>query len=338
MTDTDPLPYIVLMPVYNDWPSAAKLVAMIDDVAAAHLDRPITLVMVDDGSNEDATPENDPLGLTCKAIDRIDVLRLRCNLGHQRAIAVGFCHIDQNLPHRGVVVMDSDGEDDPADIPKMIEAFEQRDGQAVILAKRSKRTEGPVFVICYWLYRKLFRVLTGFKVRSGNYCLVSAKQVRALVAGSDLWNHFGATVFRMRLPHVSVPTSRRPRIDGESKVGFIGLIVHGLSAISVFIDRACVRVMLAAAAAIGLGLAIWFVVLLVGGGDWARALFWWELILVLAGMQVFVGAAVLLFMALRLRDSASVVPARDYAFFIDTLRSKTLDPPVADQAPVEPSA
>ena len=53
-----------------------------------------------------------------------------------------------------------------------------------------------------------------------------------------------------------------------------------------------------------------------------RVLFWLGLVALLIGMQVFIGAAVLLFLSLRLRDSASVVPARDYAFFIDTLRSK----------------
>lgn len=322
MPESAPPPYVVLMPVYNDWTSAAELLRQLDRVAAEQLDRPITVVMVDDGSNQDTSAATDPMSPAYRAIAQIDILRLRCNLGHQRAIAVGICHIEKNLPHAGVIVMDSDGEDDPADIPKLIAEFEQRGGVAVVLAKRSERTEGPVFVACYWAYRKLFRVLTGFKVRSGNYCLVGPRHVRALIAGSDLWNHFGATIFRMRLDTISLPTSRRPRIDGQSKVGFLGLIVHGLSAVSVFLDRGCVRVMLAAAAKIGVGLVVWLVALLAGGGGVMRVLFWLGLVALLIGMQVFIGAAVLLFLSLRLRDSASVVPARDYAFFIDTLRSK----------------
>lgn len=322
MPDPSPPPYVVLMPVYNDWPSAAELLRQLDRVAAEQLARPITVVMVDDGSNQDATETTDPLNHPYRAIAQIDVLHLRCNLGHQRAIAVGICHIEKNLPHAGVVVMDSDGEDDPADIPKLIAEFEQRGGAAVVLAKRSERTEGPVFVACYWAYRKLFRVLTGFKVRSGNYCVVGPRHVRALIAGSDLWNHFGATIFRMRLDTISLPTSRRSRIDGQSKVGFLGLIVHGLSAVSVFLDRGCVRVMLAASAKIGVGLIVWLIALLHGGDGWVRVLFWLGLVALLTGMQVFIGAAVLLFMSLRLRDSASVVPARDYAFFIDALKSK----------------
>ena len=339
MPESAPPPYVVLMPVYNDWTSAAQLLRQLDTVAAKQLDRPITVVMVDDGSNQDASAATDPMGPAYQAIAQIDILRLRCNLGHQRAIAVGICHIEKNLPHAGVIVMDSDGEDDPADIPKLIAEFEQRGGAAVVLAKRSERTEGPVFVACYWAYRKLFRVLTGFKVRSGNYCLIGPRHVRALIAGSDLWNHFGATIFRMRLDTLSLPTSRRPRIDGQSKVGFLGLIVHGLSAVSVFLDRGCVRVMLGSAAVVFAGLLGLVIGWLTSEDVGMRLSFWLGLLAVLVGAQTFIGAAVLLFMSLRLRDSASVVPARDYAFFIDTLRSKAFTPaPAVTPSPAEQPA
>ncbi|MEM1355402.1 MAG: glycosyltransferase [Planctomycetota bacterium] len=322
MPDTFSPPYVVLMPVYNDWTSAVELLRRLDRVVADHLDGPITVVMMDDGSSQEPMGDTDPLEGVYRSIRQIDIVRLRCNLGHQRAIAVGICHIEKHLPHAGVVVMDSDGEDDPADIPKLIAEFEQRSGSAVVLAKRSERTEGPVFVACYWAYRKLFRVLTGFKVRSGNYCLIGPRHVRSLIAGSDLWNHFGATVFRMRLDTVSLPTKRRPRIDGESKVGLTGLIVHGLSAVSVFLDRGCVRVMFGSAAVVCLGVIALILGWLTSGDHGLRLVFWLAMLAILVGAQVFIGAAVLLFISLRLRDSASVVPARDYGFFIDTVRNQ----------------
>lgn len=329
MPESSQLPYVLLMPAWNDWTSAAELIRRIDNVADQSLDQPLTVVIVDDGSSEQATGDNDPLGQAYRAIERLDIVRLRCNLGHQRAIAVGLCYIEKNLPHTAVIVMDSDGEDDPAEIPNLIDTFERLDKAPVVLAKRSQRTEGPVFAVCYWAYRKLFRLLAGIKVRSGNYCLVGSSHVRTLIAGSDLWNHFGATIFRMRLDTVQLPTSRQPRIDGQSKVGFVGLIVHGLSAVSVFVDRACVRVMLGSVVLAALGALGLVVNLLTGLNGQASRL--WVLAAVLAmlavlfGVQLFLGATVTLFMSLRLRDSASVVPARVFEFFIDTHRTKQFD-------------
>lgn len=313
-------PYVVLMPVYNDWTSATRMIHWLGEVAQTRLAAPLVLVLVDDGSTEPFPAEAFEAATLPAGIVKIDRVHLRCNLGHQRAIAIGLCYIDAAIPCRGVIVMDSDGEDDPGDIPLLIECFEQQGDRPVVLAKRSKRTEGAVFIVCYTIYRRLFRVLTGFSVRSGNYSLVGQRHVRALVAASDLWNHFGATVFKLRLPTTSVATARRSRIDGRSKVGFNGLIVHGFSAISVFLDRGCVRVM------IGSGLALLLALLMLLVVPWAprawRGEGLWALTAVaILGLQIFVSATVLLFVSLRQRDGASVIPVRDYQVFVDRVQS-----------------
>lgn len=318
MMPTDSLPYLVLMPVYNDWVSATRMVQWLGEVAVTHLARPLVLVLVDDGSVDPVPAEL--LGAPPAGIERVVVIELRCNLGHQRAIAIGLCHIDAAIPCRGVVVMDSDGEDDPGDIPQLIERFEEKCDRTVVLAKRSKRTEGPLFVLCYTIYRRLFRVLTGFSVRSGNYSLVAAHHVRALVAASDLWNHFGATIFKLRLPVVSVSTARRPRIDGRSKVGFNGLIIHGLSAISVFLDRGCVRVLIGSGLTLLLAvLALLMVPLLVPRGLRGEMLWALTAVCILA-LQIFASSTVLLLVSLRQRDGASVIPVRDHVVFVDRIR------------------
>src|SRR4029077_988772 len=84
----------------------------------AGLGRPYEVVLVDDGST-DATPERlteiegrDP---------RVRVLRLRRNFGQTAAFSAGFDHA------RGRVVITSDGDlqNDPADIPRLLDRLEQ---------------------------------------------------------------------------------------------------------------------------------------------------------------------------------------------------------------------
>jgi glycosyltransferase involved in cell wall biosynthesis len=127
---------VVLMPVFNDWDAAAALIKQIDSVFGYHEIRPVIL-LIDDGSE---TPV--PVQLVRKALHKvqaIDVLRLRRNLGHQRAIAAGLTYVFQKVPCDAVLVMDSDGEDRPEDIPRLIEKFRSAGGDKVIFAKRTKR-------------------------------------------------------------------------------------------------------------------------------------------------------------------------------------------------------
>lgn len=42
------------------------------------------------------------------------MLRLRRKLGHQRAIAVGLCHVAESVDANTITVMDGDGQDAPA--------------------------------------------------------------------------------------------------------------------------------------------------------------------------------------------------------------------------------
>ena len=66
-----------------------------------------------DGSNEAPVYSINNLRQICA----IEVVTLACNLGHQRAIAVGLVEVYCRKRFDAVLVMDSDGEDAPADAP-----------------------------------------------------------------------------------------------------------------------------------------------------------------------------------------------------------------------------
>lgn len=237
--------FVVLIPLYQDWDAARALLPLLD----AELSRAsiaARVVFVDDASM--VPVPDDIVGPRLTAIRRVDVVTLRRNLGHQRAICIGLCALATDRAYAdcdGVVVMDGDGEDRASDIPRLVARFREVGGAKLIFARRKRRTEGLVFSVFYRTYRVLHRILTGLPVRVGNFSLIPYRYLGRLCVVSELWNHYAAAVVHARFPTDSIPTIRGRRLFGRSKMDFVALVAHGLSAMSVFGDRIGVRSLIA---------------------------------------------------------------------------------------------
>ena len=221
---------VVLIPVLDDWKALSLMLPRLAEQAAA-LGVPVGLLVVDDGSVEAGGPGVVPAD---PRFAWVRVLRLRRNLGHQRAIAVGLCHIEEHIPCEGVVVMDGDGEDRPEDVSRLVAAMGAERNTRIVFGERQRRVERLTFRIFYVLYRLLHWVLTGRGVRVGNFSAIPRVQLESLVVVSELWVHYAAAVLRSRQPWSAIPVSRDRRLDGRSRMNFVALVVHGLSAISVY--------------------------------------------------------------------------------------------------------
>jgi glycosyltransferase involved in cell wall biosynthesis len=304
---------IILMPVFNDWQAAALLLLAIDH-ALERCAYKVEILIVNDGSSE--TLEPSMLSAHFEHLHSVRILHLRRNLGHQRAIAVGLVHIQQNLPCSAVVVMDGDGEDRPRDVARLIDEFARRRDGAIIFAERARRMENAGFQICYRVYCALHWMLTGIRVRVGNFSVVPWQALERLVVVSELWNHYAAAVFRARLPYRTIPMDRGRRIQGESKMNFPSLLVHGLSAISVFSDIVSARLLIVA-----FGLAI----VLTGTGALSIAMrfampVWTGYAAAIACVvlaQGMLGAFLLAFIIIGARANMTFIPLRDAQLFVD---------------------
>jgi hypothetical protein len=242
----------VVTPVLDDWQSFAVLVAEIS-ARFGRAEVAVDVVAIDDGSSLEFDP--DSIALPAQScISGIEVLHLAVNLGHQRAIAVGLCAVAERDDVDAVVVMDGDGEDRPADLVALLASSQRRPGH-VVFAHRAKRSEGRSFRLAYLLYRQIFRLLTGRTISFGNYVLIPMAAVRRLAHMPELWNNLAATIMRSRLRYTTVPTERGKRYAGRSKMNLVALVVHGLSAMSVYTDTIFVRVLLGAAAVAALSIA-----------------------------------------------------------------------------------
>jgi glycosyltransferase involved in cell wall biosynthesis len=143
-------------------------------------------VLVVDDASTTAQPYEDIVLQSPRATREIDVLQLRRNLGHQRAIAVGLAYVEANANCRAVVVMDGDGEDEPEDVQKLIERCSQEGYEKLVFAKRIKRSESWFFKLFYLAYRLFYRLLTGYEIRVGNFSVIPHEVLYRIVGVSEI--------------------------------------------------------------------------------------------------------------------------------------------------------
>jgi hypothetical protein len=141
---------------------------------------------------------------------------------------------------------------------------------------------------------------------------------------SEIWNHYAASVFHARLPLEMVPISRGERISGKPKMNLISLVVHGLSAISVFGETVAVRLlgfvsllMLLTLAGLVTTVSIKFFTQLAIPG-WATNLTGILSIVLLNLLLLGTFSVILL---LNSRDRLSFLPLRDWQYFVDNSRT-----------------
>ena len=244
---TAPSAMIILMPVYEDVEAAAQLFV---ELRATIMPAPY-IVAVDDGSTRrPLTPDV----LTSAGLDGV-VLKLRRNVGHQRAIAIGLNYVGEHLAERSpVVVMDSDGEDVPTTIAALVAPLAAGDTD-VVVAKRGRRHETMKFRGFYALYMLVFNVLTGRRINFGNFMAFTPAAIRRLTVMQELWIHVAGAVLTSKLRIETVPIDRGPRYAGQSKMNFSALVLHGFRALMVFAEDVLVRVGIACASIAALSVA-----------------------------------------------------------------------------------
>lgn len=229
--------------VLNDWVSFSRLLTEIARLGSTE-DIRFHVIAVNDGSNAGFQSPASP-DWSGAAVYSGEVLHLAVNLGYQRAITVGLSIIARRNDIQTVVVMDCDGEDRPEDIMPLLATGRSHPGKTV-WARRAQRSETVGFKIGHELYTAVFRLLTGRRINFGNFTVLPIAAIRRLVHMPDLWNNLPAAIMRSWLETIAMPMPRGKRFAGQSRMYLAGLIVHGLSAMSLFSEIIFVRVLMAA--------------------------------------------------------------------------------------------
>jgi polyisoprenyl-phosphate glycosyltransferase len=223
----------IVTPVYEDLEAATELFQKL----YAHVGKDLFVVAVDDGSVRQPLPVE---AISAAGLSGV-VLRLKRNIGHQRAIAVGVAYVAEHLADLPCVVMDSDGEDLPVTIPSLLAMLDDKTID-VAVAQRRNRMETLWFQVFYAIYKRLFQTLTGRQISFGNFMALTPAAVRRLAVMQELGTHVAGTVLTSRLRIALCPLDRGPRYAGRTKMNFTSLVLHGCRALMIFAEDVLVRI------------------------------------------------------------------------------------------------
>ncbi len=315
---------VVLTPVLDDWVSARELLLQLDKAFAPKADT-VSVLLIDDGSSE--KPAADFGAGPYSRLQDVSILKLKKNLGHQRALAVGFCHIAEKVPGDAILVMDSDGQDSAHDAGRLMDKLHELSGSdtpPIIFAERTRRSESLVFRFGYLGYRILHYLLTGRGIRFGNFSVIPRARLTGLTVEPNLWNHYAASVIISRVPIATISTQRDDRIAGESRHGFVKLVIHGLSALSCYNEMIGVRLLLISFVLLALSLVGIVVTLCLHWFNQLPLPGWSSLfaaILLVFFFQVITLASNYTMQIMSARSVQPFLPIRDYAWYIDCVQT-----------------
>lgn len=203
----------VVIPVYNEEESLPHLHQSLHN-ALDPLERAWEVVYVDDGSTDGSLLTLEKLAAEDSHHTR--VVALRRNFGQTAAIAAGIDHASGEV----IVLMDADLQNDPADIPKMLEKIEQ--GYDVVSGWRINRQDAFITRtlpsrIANWL----ISTVTG--VRLHDYgCTLKAYR-REVLTGFRLYGEMHrfipAYAHAVGAKTIELPVQHHPRKFGKTKYG-----------------------------------------------------------------------------------------------------------------------
>jgi glycosyltransferase involved in cell wall biosynthesis len=201
----------VVVPVYNE---VENLRSLHEALTGALGGRAYSLVFVDDGSSDGSLRV---LGeLAAEDPQHVRLVELRRNFGQTAAIAAGIDHADGEF----IVLIDADLQNDPADIPNMLEKIEQ--GYDVVSGWRVDRqdrllTRKIPSRAANWLISRV----TGVKLHDYG-CTLKAYR-REVLQGFRLYGEMhrfipayaGSVGARI----IEMPVRHHPRLHGKTKYG-----------------------------------------------------------------------------------------------------------------------
>jgi glycosyltransferase involved in cell wall biosynthesis len=216
---TAPPSLSVVIPVYNEEQWIARSVGAIV-AAARHAKWSVEVIVVDDGST-DGTYE---LMESLRGPDVVYV-RMRRNAGKSAALSAGLDRVKGEY----VVLMDADGQDDPNELPALLEALEGRGAAAggngpvdLVTGRRAVRNDRFVKRNTSKLYNKATSVVTGVKGSDFNSGLKVMR--RELATGLELYGelhrYIPVLAGRRGFKVGELDVRHHPRQHGVSKYGW----------------------------------------------------------------------------------------------------------------------
>jgi glycosyltransferase involved in cell wall biosynthesis len=202
----------VVIPVRNEAASLVELHRELTDTLTPW-GRSFEILLVDDGSTDNSFE----IMARLQAMDpRVRVIRFRRNFGQTAAFAAGFDHARGRL----IVTSDGDLQNDPADIPAMVERIDQ--GNDIVCGWRRDRKDALVSRrLPSTLANGLISLVTGVWLHDYGCSLkvFRAEIVKGMRLYGEMHRFLPAIASEQTSSIVEMPVNHRPRKYGKSKYG-----------------------------------------------------------------------------------------------------------------------
>lgn len=204
----------IVVPVFNEVENLEQLHRTIHNALDGLLNLSWELILVDDGSSDGSPQMLEELGRDDPQYTR--VIELRRNFGQTAAIAAGIDHAKGDV----IILMDADMQNDPADIPMMLDLIEQ--GNDVVSGWRLNRQDKLLTrVLPSRMANGLISFVTGVHLHDYG-CTLKAYR-REVLTGFRLYGEMHrfipAYAHSVGAKMVEVPVRHHPRRFGKTKYG-----------------------------------------------------------------------------------------------------------------------
>jgi len=241
----------IVVPVYNEAENIGPLVEAVR--AALGEDLAWELLLVDDGSSDGSRTVARAIG---RADPRVRLIPLARNFGQTAAMQAGF----DAAAGRIVVSMDGDMQNDPADIPRLIEKLDE--GYDLVAGYRVDRQDTLITrKVPSWIANRLIARLTGVSIRDNGCSLKAYRKdlLERITLYSDMHRFIPAMAVAIAGARVAeIPVRHHARRAGHSKYGLsrtwkVLSDLMAIKMISSFRSRPLTMFGLGAVTALGIG-------------------------------------------------------------------------------------
>jgi glycosyltransferase involved in cell wall biosynthesis len=212
LPDTDaPRRISVLLPAYNEAANLPEVVGELTGVLDA-LPCSYEIVIIDDGSTDGT---RDVLATLCPPSGPVRALRLRRNVGKSAALAAGLEHLTSDV----VILMDADGQDQPSEIPRMLDALDG--GLDLVTGRRAVRNDRFVKRTTSRLYNGATARVSGVPGKDFNsgFKAMTRPVAASLELYGELHRYIPVLAFWHGYRVGEIDVDHRARLHGESKFG-----------------------------------------------------------------------------------------------------------------------
>jgi glycosyltransferase involved in cell wall biosynthesis len=209
-----PFDLSVVLPVYNEednlFPLHEELTGVLDSLTLSY-----EIVYVDDGSRD--TSRDKIVALTAAQPDSVCAVLLRRNFGQTAAIQAGIDHANGAI----IVLMDADLQNDPHDIPLMLDQMDREGFDLVSGWRKNRQDRALTRKVPSRIANRMISLVTG--VRLHDYGCTLKTYRREVLDHVRLYGEMHrfipvlANAAGARI--VERPVNHRPRIHGTSKYG-----------------------------------------------------------------------------------------------------------------------